>query len=366
MSDDLVTKVQELEQLLAHQRLQLENLLNAPAGPSTVQQPAANFNFDITRIPDIIKLIPGYDGDVKGLPAWITSVQQKLDCALAQVPLGENTLEFWSSIIRDKITGKASEVLITNQTECKWDSIKSQLTDRFVDKRDLATIINRLPYLKQGSLTVEQFYFECSEILSDLSAKVNLDPNLQPCAKVIVGSYETMVINAFIDGLHDPFSSLVRTSKPISLLSAYQQAMEQSNAADRRKEKLKFQNKLSDFRAHNFPPNSSHRPSTNQSIYRHNQPVNNLNSNQNRQPGQSNKNYSRYQTHQNSPQQSYTRQQPQIKQEAFSGSNVKRYQINAHDEEQEVTDNPEMEENEDSCNEENLNFHVDKEQRETD
>lgn len=87
MRDDLATKVQELERLLAHQKLQLENLLNAPAGPSTVQQPATNF--DVTRIPDIIKLIPGYDGDVKGLPAWITSVQQKLDCALAQVPTSE-------------------------------------------------------------------------------------------------------------------------------------------------------------------------------------------------------------------------------------------------------------------------------------
>lgn len=384
MSDDLAAKVQELERLLAHQKLQLENLLSAPAGPSTVQQPATNF--DVTRIPDIIKLIPGYDGDVKGLPAWITSVQQKLDCALAQVPTSEkdNALKLWSSIIRDKITGKASEVLITNQTECKWDNIKSQLTDRFADKRDLATIVNRIPYIKQGNLTVEQFYFECSEILSDLSAKVNLDPNLQPCAKAVVASYETMIINAFIDGLHEPFSSLVRTSRPSSLLSAYQHAMEQSNAADRRKEKLKFQNKPSDSRVQNAPPNSSRRPTANQSAYHSNRPGNNFNSNQNRQSGPSNNNHSRSQfqnnrynsgtnqNYQSSPQQGNTRQLPQIKQEAFSGSNVKKHQINTNEEvlnntiEQEVTHNPEIEENEYSCGEEDLNFQMDEEQREMD
>lgn len=57
---------------------------------------------------------------------------------------------------------------------------------------------------------------------------------------------------------------------------------------------------------------------------------------------------------------------PRLNKRPFSGSNVKTYQINAHDEEQEVTDIPEMEGNDDSYDEENPNFHADEEQRETD
>lgn len=237
---DLESQLEELQQQLEQQRIQIERLLHLPAGPSTAPQPT--LNFDATHIPDILKLIPGYDGDVKGLPAWIDSVQQKLDCALERVPANDKNAatKIWSSVIRDKITGKANDVLISNQTKCEWDHIKAQLTDRFGDKRDLATIISKIPYVKFGNSTIREFYEQFSEILSDLSAKINLDPSLQTCAKAVVSSYETTIMNAFIDGLPDPISALTRTGRPTSLLSAYLQAQEQSDADGRRKEKQKY------------------------------------------------------------------------------------------------------------------------------
>lgn len=239
-NNDLKNQVEELEQRLEQQRLQLERILTLQAEPSTAPQPQADF--DVTRIPDIIKLIPGYDGNVKALPAWINSVQQKFDCALARVPAADKDAasKVWSSVIRDKITGKANDVLISNQTECEWDQIKAQLSDRFGDKRDLATIISKIPFVNIENSTIEQFYEKFSEILSDLSAKINLDPGLQPCAKAVISSYEMTIMNAFVDGLPDPISALTRTSRPTSLLSAYQYAQEQADADERKKEKQKF------------------------------------------------------------------------------------------------------------------------------
>lgn len=247
MAEQLAEKVQELERLLERQSLMLERFQNSEASTSAASQTVAN-KYDITRIPDIIKMIPGYDGNVKSLPIWIESVEQKLNCASMQVPEAEknNAIEIWTSVIRDKISGKANEVLINSQTKCKWQLIKAKLIDRFGDKRDLSSIINKIPYIKQGNQTVEQFYEICAEILADLNAKIVLDPGLQPCAKAVIASYEAMITNAYIDGLHEPISSLTRTSRPESLLSAYQHALELTNAADRKKEKLKFETKFSE------------------------------------------------------------------------------------------------------------------------
>lgn len=248
MSEELTNKIEELERLLQQQSLQIQRLQEAPIVPAIPQAPvtpAANY-FDITRIPDVIKIIPGYDGDIKGLPAWISSVEQKIECAKTLVPNAQkdNALQIWTSVIRDKISGKANEILMNNQTECNWEKIKSQLIDRFSDKRDLSSIINKIPYIKQGNKTVQEFYDECGEILADLNAKTILDPGLKPCATAIMASYEAMLTTAFVDGLHEPISSLTRTSRPNSLLAAYQHALDQFNAMERRKERFRSENKF--------------------------------------------------------------------------------------------------------------------------
>lgn len=362
MAQELEAKVQALERLLDDQKLQIERLLNRATGSNPVPQPATN-HFDITRIPDVIKLIPAYDGDTKGLPAWISSVEQKLECAKAQVPDTEkdNALQIWASIIRDKISGKANEILTNNQTECKWADIKAQLINRFGDKRDLSAIINKIPYVKQGNKSVQEFYDECAEILADLNAKIILDPTLQPCAKAVMNSYEVMLTNAFVDGLHDPISSLTRTSRPSTLLSAFQHALDQSNAAERRKEKFKIEPKYNPQALKVTKPtggwNQNNRyPSNQPRGYNQAYQTSQTNNNPNFKPLMAqpaarpsppynnpsfNRTFSNYQ-HNNYPsnrnftdQQNYNQtQRPPlaIKQEIPSTSNFKRHQNNVHEE----------------------------------
>lgn len=248
MSEITNERITELERLISEQTLQIERLTNLTnmLNVNEASTLASVSSYDVTKIPDVIKMIPGYDGSIKGLPAWIDSVEQKLECATVHVPAAEKetVLKIWTSIIRDKISGKANEALLSNQTECKWEAIKSfldRLVDRFGDKRDLSSIIGRTLYVKQGNRSVEEFYSECAEILADLNAKVILNPGLKPCAKEVMASYEAMLTNAFVDGLDSSISSLTRTGRAVTLVSAFQHAMEHENANKRREEANKFQ-----------------------------------------------------------------------------------------------------------------------------
>lgn len=52
-----------------------------------------------------------------------------------------------------------------------------------------------------------------------------------------MGTYETLMVNAFVDGLHDTVSDLTRSTRPQSLQAAYQVASEQEAAMRRRRER---------------------------------------------------------------------------------------------------------------------------------
>ena len=81
-----------------------------------------------------------------------------------------------------------------------------------------------------------------------------LDDKLKTCAVSIMETYETMVTNAYVDGLDDSISSLTRTSRPTSLYSAYQNALDQDNAYKRRKERTRKSNYMNPSNAR-YQPN---------------------------------------------------------------------------------------------------------------
>lgn len=54
-------------------------------------------------------------------------------------------------------------------------------------------------------------------------------------ARAIMGTYETLMVNAFVDGLHDATSDLTRSTRPQTLAAAHQVASEHEAPIKRRK-----------------------------------------------------------------------------------------------------------------------------------
>ncbi|XP_055639555.1 uncharacterized protein LOC129777347 [Toxorhynchites rutilus septentrionalis] len=177
-----------------------------------------------------------------------------------------DVMPLWVSIIRDKIIDKANDALVNSHTKLDWSAIKSALKDSFGDKRDLSTLCTSIPYLKQGSKDLTSYYEECRNLLADIKAKILLNDETKVCAVVLIKTYESMITNAFIDGLHANLSSLTRIYRPDSLLKAYESALDQYNAIQRRRES--FPQRMVPFTKNN----SFREQSQQQSYFMHKKP----------------------------------------------------------------------------------------------
>lgn len=191
------------------------------------------------RIPDLIKLIPEFNGNPRNLARWIVSAEQKLGEAGSTLPAQERArvLPIWIGIIRDKITDKADDALAASHTPLEWSKIKETLIEYFGDKRDLSTLFSQLPALRQGSQCVTDFYHQCRSLLADINAKITLNEETRDHAKQIMATYETLVTNSFIDGLDDTLSDLTRSRQHVNLLSAFHGALEIESGINRRKDR---------------------------------------------------------------------------------------------------------------------------------
>lgn len=243
MSEELNAKIEKLTKALERQQKTIADLQSARTEAAAVRaepRQATSVEFDKFKVPDLIRSVPKYDGDEKYLSTWLDSVEQKLNFCKQNIPQGEVDviLPLWTGLIRDQITGKADAALASAQTPIEWEKIKSTLKERFGDKRDFSTLLSSIQYLTQGTLDVTNYYYKCQELLAAINSKVSLNDEMKACQKVIMANYELMITNAFIDGLHEPFAALTRTSNPQNLLQAYQSASDQINAAKRRREKI--------------------------------------------------------------------------------------------------------------------------------
>lgn len=211
----------------------------APAQP-TAPAPSVQLAPAFPKIPDLIRMVPEFSGNPRDLPRWIDSVEEKLTESKKFMPPQDipQILPIWTGIIRDKIKEKASDALSASHTPLEWDSIKNTLIEYFGDKSSLSTLVSKMTTLKQGGQTVTEFYQTTKSLLAEINAKILITNNTPNEAKAIMGTYETLIVNAFVDGLHDATSDLTRSTRPKSLADAYLVASEHEAAIHRRREKI--------------------------------------------------------------------------------------------------------------------------------
>lgn len=128
-----------------------------------------------SKIPDPIKMLPNYDVDTKNLISWINSVKVVVNLygELQNNPI----YRVWIQAIRSKIVVNANDTLSLNNVNNDWAAIKQNLLEYFGDRRDLATLAQNIPYMKQGAKSIEEFYQEVIELDSKINQKIRFDTN---------------------------------------------------------------------------------------------------------------------------------------------------------------------------------------------
>lgn len=186
----------------------------------------------LTKCPDPIKNLPTYAGG-KNLHHWIQTVDDVLNLFQAVAVASPNLYRTWVVAVRSKITGKAADQLAQKNIPNDWPRIREELIEIYADNRDLATLTQQIPYLKQKTRSIEEFYAEASELTSDINQKLTLDDRYQNHVAAVMLFVREMTKNAFIDGLNHPYNLTVRSARPTSLEAAKAAAVEQLQSMQR-------------------------------------------------------------------------------------------------------------------------------------
>jgi len=221
---------------------------------------------NMSKIPDTIKEIQPYEGDPKTLHQWINQVETVLQfyAPLQQHPI----FQLWVRSIRSKIRGDANNAINAKNVPLTWDNMKATLVEFFGDARDLCSIVQNIPHMKQKGKSITDFYKEMSEMASSAMQKINLDERFGDLGPIEAAGIviQDLVKNAYIDGLDEEFSRYVRTYKPQSLMDAFKAANELEQANQRKKLLAPIQN----YPQRNLPRNAYRAPQNMQRGFQNN------------------------------------------------------------------------------------------------
>lgn len=180
------------------------------------------------RIPEAVKDLPTFNGNIRQLQPFIKNVELILKTL---VPIKESPeAKIILNAIRNKIVGEANDVLDRYSTELTWDEIKANLLQHYSDKRNESSLIQDLCELIQGQDTVEVFHSKIIDMYSILTnhAQANIQDETEK--KIKTEFYKQMCLSRFLNGLKEPLGGSIRAREPKTLVDAYNKCLEEQNA----------------------------------------------------------------------------------------------------------------------------------------
>lgn len=126
------------------------------------------------------------------------------------------------SIIRAKITGTASDILINNNTALNIDAIIDRLDFSYADQRPLYVIEAEMTNIRQSGKSLQEFYDAINQALNMVLTKIAMTYKEINEQNALITETQGKAIRTFVTGLN---SSLIRTtlygSMPKSLAEAF-------------------------------------------------------------------------------------------------------------------------------------------------
>lgn len=169
---------------------------------------------------DAFKVIPEFNGDKKIYRSWRSQVSKLME----QIESFKTHPKYAAAlaIIRAKIIGSASDILINNNTAHNIDAIIDRLDFSYADQRPLYVIEAEMTNIRQGSKSLQEFYDAINQALNMVLTKITMAYKEKAEQKSLMNEVQCKAIRAFVTGLN---SSLIRTtlygSMPKTLAQAF-------------------------------------------------------------------------------------------------------------------------------------------------
>lgn len=202
---------------------------------------------------ELVKSLQQFDGE--NYVSWRTSV---IHCMKAYEHCKGSTSYFTAvNILRNKITGKANDVLTSHGTPLHVDAIIGRLDLTYNDKRPVYLLQTELTNARQGNQTLQQFYDQVSKLLTLITNKTIMSYGPRTAeTNVLIEVARENALRTFITGLNQPMSNLVFSLNPGDLPNALARAQEiEVNQSQRLRDKIDF--------SRAFPHKQMHQPMLN-------------------------------------------------------------------------------------------------------
>lgn len=168
---------------------------------------------------DIFKTLPEFDGERNKYATWRSTTKTAISL-LANHPTSMRYFEALM-IIRNKVTGAASNILNNYNTAFNFDAIIDRLDFTYADKRPLYILEQELTVLQQNKMSMDQFFDKVNEKLNSIVNKINMTYKETETAKAFIKEANEKALRTFITGLSNRKGEVLYASKPQSLPEAY-------------------------------------------------------------------------------------------------------------------------------------------------
>lgn len=211
---------------LQRQIVELTGAMNALVAQNNQNQAIINdlrqarAGFDMYRIPDPIKCIPGYDGNSKTLRSWLRTVDSTLQ--LYRTEVTADHMGVLLQAICNKLSGKALEKVSLCGRINSFEQLSSILINALGDKQELSTYKAQLWQNKMSEgVDVHEYYARTVEIVQNIKSLARSVQIYQESWVAIDAFIDEDATAAFISGLRKPYFGYTQAAKPASLEDAY-------------------------------------------------------------------------------------------------------------------------------------------------
>lgn len=172
---------------------------------------------------DAVKTLPEFNGAQEQYVSWRQAA--KAAYKLYEGFVGSSKHYQAVLIIRNKIRGPADSLLASFNTVLNFEAIINRLDFTYSDKRPIHLLEQELATLRQGGLSINNFYEEVEKKLTLLTNKTIMSQDAAQ-AQYINEKYRADALRVFVSGLRRGLTDTLFAAQPADLPSALALAQE--------------------------------------------------------------------------------------------------------------------------------------------
>lgn len=167
----------------------------------------------------IYKSLPEFCGEREQYATWRTTTKTAIKLLAGH----EQSMRYYEAlmVVRNKITGAASNILNNYNTVFNFEAIIDRLDFTYADKRPLYVLEQELLVLQQDKLSLDEFYDKVNEKLNSIVNKINMTYKEKVTANAFIEGANEKALRTFITGLNNRKGEILYASNPKSLPEAY-------------------------------------------------------------------------------------------------------------------------------------------------